>query len=388
MLLRNLCVSDGLVNIAMGVITAILSDGNESVMPRCVCVRFTNKNVGRQAKLNTRTTDIPNDSVCILPFEEQFNSGQIKRRQFPLKLAFASTIHKVQGMSMDKIVLSMDGMFAAGMAYVGLSRVTDIKGLFITHLNEKKHGIRCNEQINVFLQEMSLLDLTPFKPISLVTSSSVLTIVHHNVEGLQNRLTAINSHTEIINASIFLATETWLKPPYDTDRVSLPDFSTLHKLRSECSYYTDPDVVKGGVSCYIKDDIPHMFLSVENCTETIAILLPVLDCILIGSYRPPSFPIDLYVQFFERFFETHEVCKATNILIFGDFNENLLLNQNNKFFNFLINKNFTQLITQFTTTGATLLDAIYFRGSLDIQSGVLQSFYSYHEPTYAICKCK
>ena len=52
-------------------------------------------------------------------------------RQYPLKLAWAVTIHKSQGMSIDRLICNVDNIFAPSQFYVAISRATDPKWLKI-----------------------------------------------------------------------------------------------------------------------------------------------------------------------------------------------------------------------------------------------------------------
>jgi len=87
------------------------------------------------------------ESLVILPeiFSTRMPQGEVLRAQLPLKLAWAMTIHKCQGMSLDKCEISLKRAFTFGQAYVALSRVRNLNGLQLKDFHES--SVRANPQV-------------------------------------------------------------------------------------------------------------------------------------------------------------------------------------------------------------------------------------------------
>lgn len=73
-------------------------------------------------------------------------------RQIPLRLAWAITIHKSQGMSLDAAEIDLGRSFVRGMGYVALSRVRTLEGLRLKSINPT--ALKVNEEVIEFDEEL------------------------------------------------------------------------------------------------------------------------------------------------------------------------------------------------------------------------------------------
>lgn len=82
---------------------------------------------------------IDDERITVRPEEWQLEeNGDIRAAitQVPLRLAWAITIHKSQGMTLDAAEIDLGNAFEPGMGYVALSRVRSLSGLKLMNLNE------------------------------------------------------------------------------------------------------------------------------------------------------------------------------------------------------------------------------------------------------------
>lgn len=102
------------------------------------------------------------DGVCITaePMEWTIAEGDeifAKITQIPLRLAWAITIHKSQGVSLDSAVIDLSQAFEYGQGYVALSRVRTLSGVFLLGVNKRAFEVHPIVQAkDVFFRERSL----------------------------------------------------------------------------------------------------------------------------------------------------------------------------------------------------------------------------------------
>ena len=134
MLTKNLEVDSGLVNGSRGVVKGF--DQEDNIIIKFVC--GITKTLGRKDFKYERKEGNREISLVIL--------------QIPLRLAWAVSIHKSQGATLDYVVTDLSDVFEYGQAYVALSRVRNLENLYLKGIDFSK--INCHPSVKAFYNKI------------------------------------------------------------------------------------------------------------------------------------------------------------------------------------------------------------------------------------------
>ena len=227
--------------------------------------------------------------------------------QFPIKLGFAVTVHKVQGATVpfpEKVIMDIESTFESAMCYVMLSRVQQLEQIFIL---DKLDG----KKIKNFPHALKELDR--LKSISYNENPTQwckkkedenLKVCMLNCAGLKCHFEDIKSDTFLLQADVLHFVETSLSKDSETSALQLhgyiPHFVNVSRGK--------------GIATYVKNNAA---VHLQDCTE-IGMQISTFcsdDLTLISVYRSQQGNIGSLLEFFEDL-----VSKERATLIMGDFN--------------------------------------------------------------------
>jgi len=137
MMIKNTYQKDGIINGSLGVVKSFSSKKNYPIVQ---FANFRELTIGPEEWLLER---FDNDSKTLIT--------EAKMTQIPLILAWAMTIHKSQGLTLDKIACDLKDSFSDGQAYVALSRARSLEGITIDSIDFSK--ITANQHAIKFYQK-------------------------------------------------------------------------------------------------------------------------------------------------------------------------------------------------------------------------------------------
>ena len=387
MLTNNVDISDRLINGQLGIVARILVN-EVTQKPTIVYIKFDDEDAGNL--VIDKSGDIfatENRVVPIKPILAQIklnpgkrSSPEIQRLQFPLALAWACTVHKVQGLTLNKIVISFElfkqRSFNYGQIYVALSRATSLQGLYVLGKLEHKHIKADPRVIEEYerLRNTSLLEENA--NFQVHEDDPIIPIVLLNIRSLRKHSIDMKFDTKIFNCDMLLLTETQLTP-CDSDN-DIQDHLypfILNRQDSDDRYSSLAFCNKTTVYIKEKEYLPVinglMFTTVftrqENC-----------EMRFLFIYRKQSSNVHDFVSNLN-----HIANWYTIDVILGDFNINYFDEKESHNLKTTLESTlgYQQIVSKPTFLSGSLLDHVYIRSHKfkHVDNTVIGVYYSDHD---------
>ncbi len=239
MLVYNMAMEKGLVNGSRGVVVGFRPDG----IP---IVQF-----------------LHGDPVGIEPIEWVSNdSAALKRIQIPLRVAYAVTIHKSQGATLDCALVDIgSSTFECGQAYVALSRVRDLESLYVWNFQPAR--VKADPKVDAFYRSLLPIPDTPEpiappptaepSPVATPVASPIASLAEENgwenVGVVESQLTS-----EVVPE---FPTEVVSEPATDATEAVVDVLADLNQV-TPCKVHAKPKASKGRRKTLATLDVPDV----------------------------------------------------------------------------------------------------------------------------------
>ena len=301
-----------------------------------------------------------------------------------MTLAYACTVHKVQGLTLKNVVISFDLLkqrsFNYGQIYVALSRSTSLQGLHILGNIEMKH-VKANPKVDKEyerLREISSITSSPSPEHDLEVSNTGVTVSLLNIRSLRKHSIDIKYDENMFNSDILAFTETQLLPN-DADneiRRNLQPFALFRQDHQRDKFMSIAVCIKD----YIQITEHEHFSSINALKFVVTNSINQQNPSFLLLYRKQSTSIPLFIS------NLKYILNSNNIdVVLGDFNINYLNSDdidNLSFKSLMNNFNFEQIVQQPTfISSGSLLDHIYVKSAnlKILQNDLVNVYYSDHD---------
>lgn len=369
MMIKNVNLLDGLCNGSLGTVDDISVSQQGTV--QTVWVDFDDEKTGLQARVQCQ--HMRNRKLTPVKRHEEPGTN-VTRLQFPLRLSYACTVHKTQGITVDKCAVSFRYMRSPGQAYVALSRVKRLDGLFLLDFNPS--AIYCDDSVDEFLQCMRLLQSENSCHFDKQYSHSLMLF---NVENFKRHRLDLYNDIRMWNSDIVCLTETHLS---QNSTVTIKQrYNFFHTPRYGC--YTNNrlnDRSGGGVGIFVNES-----LTATRCTfhvrniEYLSLYINEWELTVTVIYKPPQYGQNaIYLNGLAECL--HEISKISHkSIVVGDFNVDLNSTSTCKLLECFHSYGYIQIVRDSATRFETLIDHVYTRNICSAKANIILTYFSHHD---------
>ena len=221
MLTHNIDVCDGLTNGSQGEVIDFIKEKNREI--KYILVKFDDIQSGRQRRKNFHYDSLYPD-MNVTPIELKETNFPLSKKktsasstataiQFPIRLAYAATAHKIQGHTVKKphsLVVDLETWLQPAMAYVMLSRIQTLSQLFIV-------GSIPVTKIRPWMQALAELERMNSIALNDDNECSHFKILSLNVCSLRKHMEDVRHDYDMKSSNVICLQETWLHENEEND---------------------------------------------------------------------------------------------------------------------------------------------------------------------------
>ena len=344
----NVNTTDDLVNGALGKVIGF--EANEKQIIEAVIIKFDSEAAGREQrqKYSQYASKYANENgTPILRYDLEYQadskSGKSfafkpKVLQFPLRLAWANTAHKMQGQTItagSKLIVHWRSSFRDGMAYVMLGRCERLEDVYIVGSFNPKY-IHCSKDALIESQKIEEIDMQRRELEEEILSTS-LRVSYLNVQSLPAHVEDVKKVPQLMQSNIMALGETWL---HEDQKIELDGLQ---------SHFVNDGRGKG---LAIYHNLEFCTVGTYKADKISAINVHVADVTFIFLYLSKSFSYESLEKVLDKWIDTR-----VPTAILGDVNWDW--NSKHPMKSYLQGKRFKQLVKRATHEKGNILDHIY-----------------------------
>ena len=349
MLTHNIDVIDSLTNGAFGEIVGFQFTNVGTI--KTVLVHFKNEKVGMNKRKNCAFLQHKFSGIPVTPIEKieynfsvskkQTNNKILTALQFPLKLSFACTAHKMQGATVckpDPLILDLRHVMEPAQAYVMLSRVQALNQLYIIDEIPPKKIYPSP----VAIEELSRLKLISNNDTEMnIRKFTVITSL--NIRSLPKHINDLRNDYKVRTSKMICIQETWCSDNYDSSHLNIDGFN-LHLSNHGNGK---------GIATYYKNNFQ---LTGEMNTEKFQMSkFSSNECHVVNVYRSQGADTTSFIENLNKL-----IVNCYNCYIVGDFNIDYFKNMH-PISSWILSQGFQQLVKYSTHEMGSLLDYAFVK---------------------------